>query len=115
MKHFLMACMIFLAGCAGTPSIRTIEAPRVPVSIPDPDPMVLDDVQWHVATISRLQTLLAKMAHDPSYPATLMLDHDDFIAEQNNEIETARTIVQQRAIISTFRSLLSSDQIHKAP
>lgn len=101
--------IMLLAACAGAPAVtRVAEVPRVPVSVPEPDPMALQTVEWKVMTPDRLKALYLQASKDPTTPPVLMLDRENFLAEQHNEIESVRYIDQQRAIITMLRGVVGS-------
>lgn len=114
MRALACLCLAVLAGCAGHPAPDVVVAPRAAVSIPQPAPLSLDPVSWHVLGTARLQVLLAQSRVQGSSPA-LMLDADGFEADQHNQGEMARYIAEQHAIIVMLARIVGADPMPPAP
>lgn len=92
----LSVLAISLAACAST---KYVEVDRVHLNAPDPDPIIIDDVEWIVVTPQNAQEILKQNGN-----VLFAVAQEDYKRLNNNTLKIAHYIKQATATINAYRN-----------
>ena len=85
MKKYIMlvVALIFLAGCSSTPKIKevaitTTAVEKLPLSLPNPQPLELQEVEWIVVTEENIEEVWQLLKDKNEGVALFALRHGDY-------------------------------------
>ena len=85
MKNYIMlaVAVLFLVGCSSTPKIKQIEVTttaieKLPLSLPSPAPLELQEVEWMIVTEENIEEAWALLTSKNEGVALFALRHGDY-------------------------------------
>lgn len=103
----LLATILFLSSCAGVKpiQIRTVEE-TTPIQHPDlPNPIKLQDVEWHVITEDNLDEFIQMLKDTRSHVVFFAITPDDYELMAYNLQDIRRYIKELKEIIVYYKSI----------
>lgn len=79
----LMIAVVFLAGCSMTPKVKTVEIQtesidKLPLNIPNPPHLELQQVEWIIVTEANIDSVWQMLKDDNEGVALFALRHGDY-------------------------------------
>jgi hypothetical protein len=103
----LLATILFLSSCSGVKpiQIRTVEE-TTPIQHPDlPNPIKLQDVEWHVITEDNLDEFIQMLKDTRSHVVFFAITPDDYELMAYNLQDIRRYIKELKEIIVYYKSI----------
>ena len=109
MKKLLIVAIavisLTLGGCSTVKPIETqvIEVAKTPLALPNPAPLSLSRIDWHVITIGNEARVFGELAEKGIDPILFGLTDDDYALISLNFEKIRAYIVQQKNLLNQYR------------
>ena len=117
MKKYIMlvVALIFLAGCSSTPKIKevaitTTAVEKLPLSLPNPQPLELQEVEWIVVTEENIEEVWQLLKDKNEGVALFALRHGDYERLALNIKDIRAQIGEYVVILKQYKEYYESDK-----
>ena len=117
MKKYIMlvVALIFLAGCSSTPKIKevaitTTAVEKLPLSLPNPQPLELQEVEWIVVTEENIEEVWQLLRDKNEGIALFALRHGDYERLALNIKDIRAQIGEYVVILKQYKEYYESDK-----
>ena len=117
MKKYIMlvVALIFLAGCSSTPKIKevaitTTAVEKLPLSLPNPQPLELQEVEWIVVTEENIEEVWQLLKDKNEGVALFALRHGDYERIALNIKDIRAQIGEYVVILKQYKEYYESDK-----
>ena len=103
----LLTTILFLSSCAGVKPVQiTTQEIDTPIKHPDlPNPIKLQDVEWHVVTEDNLDEFIEMLRSTRSHVVFFAITPDDYEIMAYNLQDIRRYIKELKEIIVYYKSI----------
>ena len=106
----LLVGVAFLAGCSITPKTKQVEVTeKLPLSIPNPEPLELRDVGWVIVTEANIDEVWQMLKDDNEGVALFALRHGDYERLALNIKDIRAQIGEYIVILKQYREYYEGD------
>ena len=116
MKKYIMlvVALIFLAGCSSTPKIKevaitTTAVEKLPLSLPNPQPLELQEVEWIVVTEENIEEVWQLLKDKNEGVALFALRHGDYERLALNIKDIRAQLGEYIVILKKYREYYESE------
>lgn len=103
MLLILCTSLVLLPGCASTGTeVKVSEVPRVPLDLPNVDPLTLDNVQWIVITEQNAKEQFDLIKKKEGKVVLFTLTTDGYETLAVNQAKIMALVRQQKAVIVAY-------------
>lgn len=107
--------LIFLAGCSSTPKIKevaitTTAVEKLPLSLPNPQPLELQEVEWIVVTEENIEEVWQLLKDKNEGVALFALRHGDYERLALNIKDIRAQIGEYVVILKQYKEYYESDK-----
>ena len=111
----LMVAVIFLAGCSSTPKVKevvitTTAIEKLPLSLPNPQPLELQQVEWIIVTEKNIEELWQLLKDKREGVALFALRHGDYERLALNIKDIRAQLGEYIVILKQYREYYESDK-----
>ena len=117
MKNYIMlaAVVLFLVGCSSTPKVKEIAITstaieKLPLSIPNPQPLELQEVEWIIVTEENIEEVWQLLKDKNEGVALFALRHGDYERLALNIKDIRAQLGEYVIILKKYREYYESDK-----
>ena len=117
MKNYIMlaVAVLFLVGCSSTPKVKEIAITstaieKLPLSIPNPQPLVLQEVEWIIVTEENIEEVWQLLRDKNEGVALFALRHGDYERLALNIKDIRAQLGEYIVILKKYREYYESDK-----
>jgi hypothetical protein len=117
MKNYIMLAVIvlFLVGCSSTPKVKEIAITstaieKLPLSIPNPQPLELQEVEWIIVTEKNIEEVWQLLQDKNEGIALFALRHGDYERLALNIKDIRAQLGEYIVILKKYREYYESDK-----
>ena len=110
----LVVIASFLSGCSITPIVKQVEVSttaveKLPLSLPDPQPLELQEVEWIIVTEDNIEEVWQLLRDKNEGVALFALRHGDYEKLALNIKDIRATIGEYVVVLKKYREYYESD------
>ena len=110
----LVVIASFLSGCSITPKVKQVEVSttaveKLPLSLPDPQPLELQEVEWIIVTEDNIEEVWQLLRDKNEGVALFALRHGDYEKLALNIKDIRATIGEYVVVLKKYREYYESD------
>ena len=116
MKNYIMlaVAVLFLVGCSSTPEIKEIAITstaieKLPLSIPNPQPLELQEVEWIIVTEENIEEVWQLLRDKNEGVALFALRHGDYERLALNIKDIRATIGEYVVVLKQYKEYYEGD------
>ena len=111
----LLALVLFLTGCSMTPKVKeiaitTTATEKLPLSLPDPQALELQEVEWIIVTEENIEEVWQLLRDKNEGVALFALRHGDYERLALNIKDIRATIGEYVVVLKQYREYYESDK-----
>ena len=117
MKNYIMlaVAVLFLVGCSSTPKVKEIAITstaieKLPLSIPNPQPLELQEVEWIIVTEENIEEVWQLLKDKNEGIALFALRHGDYERLALNIKDIRAQLGEYIVILKKYREYYESDK-----
>jgi hypothetical protein len=117
MKNYIMlaVAVLFLVGCSSTPKVKEIAITstaieKLPLSIPNPQPLELQEVEWIIVTEENIEEVWQLLKDKNEGIALFALRHGDYERLALNIKDIRAQLGEYVIILKKYREYYESDK-----
>ena len=117
MKNYIMlaVAVLFLVGCSSTPKVKEIAITstaieKLPLSIPNPQPLELQQVEWIIVTEENIEEVWQLLKDKNEGIALFALRHGDYERLALNIKDIRAQLGKYIVILKQYREYYESDK-----
>jgi len=117
MKNYIMLAVVvlFLVGCSSTPKVKEIAITstaieKLPLSIPNPQPLELQEVEWIIVTEENIEEVWQLLKDKNEGVALFALRHGDYERLALNIKDIRAQLGEYVIILKKYREYYESDK-----
>ena len=117
MKNYIMlaVAVLFLVGCSSTPKVKEIAITstaieKLPLSIPNPQPLELQQVEWIIVTEENIEEVWQLLKDKNEGIALFALRHGDYERLALNIKDIRAQLGEYVIILKKYREYYESDK-----
>jgi len=117
MKNYIMLAVVvlFLVGCSSTPKVKevaitTTAIEKLPLSLPNPQPLELQEVEWIIVTEENIEEVWQLLKDKNEGVALFALRHGDYERLALNIKDIRATIGEYVVVLKQYREYYESDK-----
>ena len=117
MKNYIMlaVAVLFLVGCSSTPKVKEIAITstaieKLPLSIPNPQPLELQEVEWIIVTEENIEEVWQLLKDKNEGIALFALRHGDYERLALNIKDIRAQLGEYVIILKKYRDYYESDK-----
>ena len=117
MKNYIMlaVAVLFLVGCSSTPKVKEIAITstaieKLPLSIPNPQPLELQEVEWIIVTEENIEEVWQLLKDKNEGVALFALRHGDYERLALNIKDIRAQLGEYIVILKKYREYYESDK-----
>ena len=117
MKNYIMlaVAVLFLVGCSSTPKVKEIAITstaieKLPLSIPNPQPLELQEVEWIIVTEENIEEVWQLLKDKNEGIALFALRHGDYERLALNIKDIRAQLGEYIVILKQYREYYESDK-----
>ena len=110
----LLALVLFLTGCSMTPKVKeiaitTTAVEKLPLSLPNPQPLELQEVEWIIVTEENIEEVWQLLRDKNEGVALFALRHGDYERLALNIKDIRATIGEYVVVLKQYREYYEGD------
>ena len=110
----LLALVLFLSGCSMTPKVKevaitTTAIEKLPLSLPNPQPLELQEVEWIIVTEENIEEVWQLLRDKNEGVALFALRHGDYERLALNIKDIRATIGEYVVVLKQYREYYEGD------
>ena len=116
MKNYIMLAVgvLFLVGCSSTPKVKevaitTTAIEKLPLSLPNPQPLELQEVEWIIVTEENIEEVWQLLKDKNEGVALFALRHGDYERLALNIKDIRATIGEYVVVLKQYREYYEGD------
>ena len=116
MKNYIMLAVVvlFLVGCSSTPKVKevaitTTAIEKLPLSLPNPQPLELQEVEWIIVTEENIEEVWQLLRDKNEGVALFALRHGDYERLALNIKDIRATIGEYVVVLKQYREYYEGD------
>ena len=116
MKNYIMLAVVvlFLVGCSSTPKVKevaitTTAIEKLPLSLPNPQPLELQEVEWIIVTEENIEEVWQLLKDKNEGVALFALRHGDYERLALNIKDIRATIGEYVVVLKQYREYYEGD------
>ncbi len=116
MKNYIMlaVAVLFLVGCSSTPKVKevaitTTAIEKLPLSLPNPQPLELQEVEWIIVTEENIEEVWQLLKDKNEGVALFALRHGDYERLALNIKDIRATIGEYVVVLKQYREYYEGD------
>lgn len=116
MKNYIMlaVAVLFLVGCSSTPKVKevaitTTAIEKLPLSLPDPQALELQEVEWIIVTEENIEEVWQLLRDKNEGVALFALRHGDYERLALNIKDIRATIGEYVVVLKQYREYYEGD------
>ena len=116
MKNYIMlaVAVLFLVGCSSTPKVKevaitTTAIEKLPLSLPNPQPLELQEVEWIIVTEENIEEVWQLLRDKNEGVALFALRHGDYERLALNIKDIRATIGEYVVVLKQYREYYEGD------
>ena len=111
----LSVAVLFLVGCSSTPKVKevaitTTAIEKLPLSLPNPQPLELQKVEWIIVTEENIEEVWQLLKDKNEGVALFALRHGDYERLALNIKDIRATIGEYVVVLKQYREYYESDK-----
>ena len=111
----LSVAVLFLVGCSSTPKVKevaitTTAIEKLPLSLPDPQALELQEVEWIIVTEENIEEVWQLLKDKNEGVALFALRHGDYERLALNIKDIRATIGEYVVVLKQYREYYESDK-----
>ena len=111
----LAVAVLFLVGCSSTPKVQevaitTTAIEKLPLSLPNPQPLELQEVEWIIVTEENIEEVWQLLKDKNEGVALFALRHGDYERLALNIKDIRATIGEYVVVLKQYREYYESDK-----
>ena len=117
MKNYIMLAVVvlFLVGCSSAPKVKevaitTTAIEKLPLSLPNPQPLELQEVEWIIVTEENIEEVWQLLKDKNEGVALFALRHGDYERLALNIKDIRATIGEYVVVLKQYREYYESDK-----
>jgi predicted Zn-dependent protease len=111
MKILIAISFLFLVACKTTPKVDIVTTPieRAKLTLQDPDPVTMEDIEWIIITEENFQEVIEDLESRGINIAIFGLTDEDYEDLSVNFARLRAYIESQKAVISSYRDYYENE------
>ena len=114
----LLALVLFLTGCSMTPKVKeiaitTTAVEKLPLSLPNPQPLELQEVEWIIVTEENIEEVWQLLRDKNEGVALFALRHGDYERLALNIKDIRATIGEYVVVLKQYKEYYEGDTPQK--
>ena len=110
----LLALVLFLTGCSMTPKVKeiaitTTAVEKLPLSLPNPQPLELQEVEWNIVTEENIEEVWQLLRDKNEGVALFALRHGDYERLALNIKDIRATIGEYVVVLKQYKEYYEGD------
>jgi len=116
MKNILLLGLlaVFLSSCSESVQeiqVTTIEVSKIPLNLPNPDPLQLQDVEWIIITKDNAMEIFEKLKAAGGEYALFAVEDTGYEKIQVNYTDIRNKLAEQKQLLLAYKEYYESEEV----